>query len=126
MSVIPVSSLNNRSEISPSADSPEGSLRGEEQEAKTNYDNKLHVARSFYDKLVEFIGNSDPERASHPERATICAELVKTCGKEFAKVAAAMLKNDEEFAEKVDMDVEGVWALVVAAQESLDKMKKEK
>ena len=124
MSVIPVSSLNNRSEISPSsAGSPEGSLRGEEQEAKTNYDNKLHRARSFYDRLIEFIEcieNSDAERG------TIHAELVKICGEIFFKIANAMPKNDEEFAKKVDLDVEGLWALVVAAQEALDKMKKEK
>ena len=151
MSVSAVSSVNKPNQIFPSANPPAGHLKEsalritefvkdkifraiyyipligritqnyfEEQEAKNNYDNKLHRARSFYDRLIECIEKSDAQRA------TICAELVKTCGEEFAKIAAAMPKNDKKFAEKVDLDVEGVRALVAAAQEALDKMKKEK
>ena len=89
----------------------------EEQEAKINYYRTLYLVKICYRRVIECVKNSDAEHV------TICAGFAKSFAEEFAKIAAAIPKDDKKFAEKVDLDVEGAWALATAAQEAVDKMK---
>ena len=92
-----------------------------QQESKINYSNTLYLVGLSYDKVIEHVKNSDAQSA------TACARLAKNFAEDFAKIAAAIPKDDKKFAaEKVDLDVEGARALATAAQEAVDKMKEGK
>ena len=98
-----------------------------EQQLKINYSNTLYFVEACYRRAIEYVENSDAEKATNAEKATICARFAKNSAEKFAQIAAAIPKNDEKFAaEKVDLDVKGARALATAAQEAVDKMKEKR